>query len=225
MVKEYSSKYFLNDNRIEKVLENALDNGNILFARKYLLNQIDLDEYFKSSGKDKELLEAVNRSCSVIHNRLLKQKKNTQFIRDYLIRYIAESFSCSYLYHGNHNLYKRKHARLLMVVFRYRTFCLSLIRFLINSRYNIPYLDTKKIFNMHGKYLLNMSRRHLYNHVLILVFFKEYISYKDLNFVVDISTKRIYNKLAKKILFVFFNKLTEKQRDILQASILLDEMK
>ena len=70
-----------------------------------------------------------------------------------------------------------------------------------------------------------MSRRHLYNHVFILEFFKEYISYKDLNFVVDISTKRIYNKLAKKILFVFFNELTEKQRDILQASILLDEMK
>ena len=78
---------------------------------------------------------------------------------------------------------------------------------------------------MHGKYLLNMSRRHLYNHVYILVFFKEYISYKDLNFVVDISTKRNYNRLAKKILFVFFNKLTEKQKDILQSNILLDEIK
>jgi hypothetical protein len=123
------------------------------------------------------------------------------------------------------NMRRRRYHKILMTVFRYRTFGLSLIKDIIIYDKEVPYLDKKKIFNMYGEYFLRKSKRHIRTHFNVLTFFKKQVSSEHFNFIVDISRKRLMHRLSLKILLNFYEQLNDNQKEILRASLLLEEMK
>ena len=145
-----------------------------------------------------------------IDNNAMQQSNNVSYIDSI---YLADQYNKANNYKYNLDMDK-------FIKYKY------VIRYLLsNAAYGvILFSDSqlKTIFSVYGQWLLESTKRSLYNHISILNVFKSYINDKDLDFVVNMSLKN--HGLANSIYRLFNNELNDKQKTELTALKVLNNL-
>lgn len=145
-----------------------------------------------------------------INNNAIQQSNNVSYIDSI---YLADQYNKANNYKYNLDMDK-------FIKYKY------VIRYLLsNAEYGvILFSDSqlKTIFSVYGQWLLESTKRSLYNHISILNVFKSYINDKDLDFVVNMSLKN--HGLANSIYRLFNNELNDKQKTELTALKVLNNL-
>ena len=208
----------LNDLRTEKIVDKYI--GNSEFIYNYYMSVSHIHSYILHGKYEKQTLLFLDKFCSAIHNALLRRAYNAPAIRDFIIN------NCLIDTHLSDNNMRRRYCKVIMIILKYRTFFIYFLNLLnaYNNERNLPYLDKKKLFSMNGKILLKTSRRILKRHLLVLDFFKDYLSANDLNFIVNFACSKQNINLIECLVNNFGNQLNDYQKTRLNSVLVFSAL-
>lgn len=196
----------LADLRIEKIVDKYIENHPV-FLYNYFRNNINIYLYVIRGKNEQQTLFFLDKFCSAIHNALLRKIKYATMLRDYIIRCLDFPLA------DNHQ--RRRYCKVVMTILKYRTFFVYFLDERLER--NIPYLDKKKLFLKNGKILIKSSRRIIKHHLIVLDFFKDYLSANDLNFIVNLAYSKNNIELIERLNNDFYNILNDYQKTKLNS--------
>ena len=196
----------LNDLRVEKIIDKYIEK-NESFVYQYYANNIDIYQYIRYGKNEQQTLYLLDKFCSAIHSALLRKIENAVGIRDYII-FTSRSGPVN-------NDMRRRYCKIVMIILKYRTFFVYFLSRM--TEIDFPYLDKKKLFLKNGNILLKSSKRIIRHHLIVLNFFKDYLSANDFNFIVNLACSKNNIKLVEFIINNFQDKLNDYQKSKLNS--------